>query len=239
MCHVADASGNVVSFTLKGPVTTLCEKCHEKILSEGYLHPVNVVPRNVTVPEGFPLSRIGEITCTTCHDIHSPYFTPYGAPTHFLRRYEEGNRFCEACHKGSPVGTGHTDTMREAHFQSKYVETSASQVIDSISLQCVSCHDGSFATSSSIRAGSWGHKGELMTHDSGTHPIGVDYEGARLRKGRKAFLHPMDAVDPRIRFFDGKVGCGSCHDPYSNIEKRLVMSDRGSKLCFACHMLGK
>jgi predicted CXXCH cytochrome family protein len=237
-CHVTDSSGNIVKDMLTEPLVTICARCHDKILSEGYLHPVNVKPRNVRVPADFPLSSSGDITCSTCHDIHSSYSTPYGAPSHFLRRYETGKRFCDACHLGDSLKLGHAGTMEEAHFQSKYVETLSSQTLDPISRQCVSCHDGSFASSASIMAGAWSHNESLMSHAE-SHPIGIDYESMRLKKGRKSDLLPINLVDRRIQFFDGKVGCGSCHDPFSNIEKQLVMSDTNSKLCFSCHMLGR
>lgn len=237
-CHVTDASGNIVKDMLTEPLVTLCERCHDKIFSEGYLHPINVKPRKVTVPPDFPLSSSGDITCSTCHDIHSSYFTPYGAPSHFLRRYETGKRFCDACHLDDSLKLGHAATMEEAHFQSKYVEALSSETIDPISRQCVSCHDGSFASSASIRAGAWSHSESLMSQAE-SHPIGIDYESMRLKKGRKSDLLPIDLVDRRIQFFDGKVGCGSCHDPFSNIEKQLVMSDTNSQLCFSCHMPGR
>ncbi|OGW26583.1 MAG: hypothetical protein A2X56_01635 [Nitrospirae bacterium GWC2_57_13] len=101
-------------------------------------------------------------------------------------------------------------------------------------LTCVTCHDGSLSTSATVKTGIWVHGRDFLRHDKGSHPIGVDYESARLRRGRKTDLRPLALVDPRIRFFDGKVGCGSCHDPYSKIEKQLVKSDRRSELCFSC-----
>jgi predicted CXXCH cytochrome family protein len=128
--------------------------------------------------------------------------------------------------------------MGKAHFTAKYEETDPWQEIDPISKECVSCHDGVFASSVTIRAGVWTHQKELMTFDKGSHPIGIDYEAARV-SNRRAWLRPMSLVDPRIRFFDGKVGCGSCHNPYSNIEARLVMSDRESMLCMSCHQLDR
>ena len=60
---------------------------------------------------------------------------------------------------------------------------------------------------------------------------------ARFDRGAKTDLKPMATVDRRLRFFNGKVGCGSCHDPYSTIHKKLVMSDENSKLCFSCHIV--
>jgi predicted CXXCH cytochrome family protein len=238
-CHMTDASGNIEKDMLTESLVTLCERCHAKILSEGYLHPINVRPRNVRVPAGFPLSRYGEITCSTCHDIHSSYFTPYGTPSHFLRQYETGSKFCEACHSGSSLKIGHAEAIEEAHFQTKYVEISSSQLIDPISRKCISCHDGAYASSVSIRAGMWSHSSELISNDDGDHPIGTDYESARISRGKKTDLRPIDLVDPRIQFFDGKIGCGSCHDPYSSTENNLVMSDRNSQLCLSCHVVGK
>ena len=86
-------------------------------------------------------------------------------------------------------------------------------------------------------AGSWTHEKSFLNNDRNSHPIGMDYEARRSLRGRKTDLRPMDLVDRRIRFFNGKVGCGSCHDPYSTIEKQLVMSDEQSKLCYSCHMM--
>ncbi len=237
-CHLADPSGKILEHQLTAPVTTLCEPCHEKILTEGYQHPVDVRPQNIRVPADMPLSSGGEITCSTCHDIHASYFTPYDTPSHYLRRYEGGKDFCGVCH-GSSIGgkRGHATTLGESHFFSKYTVTNSSLGIDAMSKNCISCHDGSYASSASIQSGIWSHRRDFIRHDNGSHPIGVVYEAARKGEGLKTDLKPLAMVDRRIRFFDGKVGCGSCHDPYSSIEKRLVMSDQGSKLCLACHII--
>ena len=72
-----------------------------------------------------------------------------------------------------------------------------------------------------------------------SHPIGIDYEEARTRAGRKTDLRPMDQVDQRILFFDGKVGCGTCHNPYGELMSHLVMENSRSRLCFACHMIDR
>jgi predicted CXXCH cytochrome family protein len=237
-CHLTDSDGKILERQMTAPITTLCARCHEKILTEGYLHPVDIRPRNIRVPADMPLSAHGEITCSTCHDIHASFFTPYDTPSHYLRRYEGGRAFCRACHTNAVGGkTGHTASLGESHFLSKYIVTDPSLGIDPMSKNCISCHDGSYASSASIQAGMWSHGRDFIQHDRGKHPIGVLYENARQRDGSKTDLKPLQMVDRRIRFFDGKVGCGSCHDPYSSIEQRLVMSDRGSELCLACHIV--
>ncbi|NNK62673.1 MAG: hypothetical protein HKO98_05620 [Gemmatimonadetes bacterium] len=48
--------------------------------------------------------------------------------------------------------------------------------------------------------------------------------------------HP-DLVDPRIRLFDGNLGCGSCHSVYAGEPGLLVMRNERSRLCTSCHDL--
>lgn len=237
-CHIsADLSG-ARARELTEPVTQLCSRCHEKTLSEGYMHPVDVIPERVAIPADMPLSRYGTIMCATCHDIHSDYETPYGLPSHFLRRQETGKAFCKICHGDlSELSAGHKASLGEAHFRSQYIVSGSSRELDPMSRNCISCHDGTYATSVTIQAGAWRHGRDFMRHDQGSHPVGVDYEAARFNRGSKTDLRPIDTVDRRIRFFQGTVGCGSCHDPYSTIPKKLVMSDVNSKLCFSCHIV--
>jgi predicted CXXCH cytochrome family protein len=237
-CHVSENPAGAIARRMTAPITMLCGRCHEDVFSEGYMHPVDVRPTLVTVPADMPLSLSGEITCGTCHDIHSDYFTPYGAPTHFLRRQEQEKAFCMICHKNlEALSRGHEASLGEAHFRSQYIVLDAAQDIDPMSKNCISCHDGTYASSATIKAGAWTHQRSFISNDRGSHPIGMNYEAARTSRGRKTDLKPMSAVDRRIRFFNGKVGCGSCHDPYSAIRKRLVMSDENSKLCYSCHIV--
>ena len=237
-CHQTDSANRILEHQMTAGITLLCSDCHLAGLSEGYMHPVDVKPRSVIIPKDMRLSPVGELTCATCHDVHSGYETAYGAPSHYLRRGESGKEFCRICHpEASGRSSGHQTTLGEAHFKSRYISTSASQEIDAVSKNCISCHDGSSSPSASVMAGVWVHRNSLIPHDQGGHPIGVDYESARLKQGRTSDLRPLISVDRRIRFFSGKIGCGSCHDPYSDIEKGLVMSDRKSRLCLACHIL--
>ena len=204
------------------------------------MHPYDVRPQTAIIPEDMPLDQYGNLTCTTCHDIHSSYFTPYETMSHFLRRYDLGTNFCEACHpKSSSSRRGHKTSLGQAHatFGPKYKALDNDNMLDPVSMNCLSCHDGSAATNVSNGDTFALHASSLMKFDGGEHPIGVNYEMARFGN-RKLALKPMDIVDGRIQFFDGKVGCCSCHNPYSQIEKMLVMSDKGSNLCFACHELG-
>ena len=236
LCHEGDLLGE--HGIDDNRITFLCEKCHTDLFSEGYMHPVDVMPQKVTdIPDDLPLSSMGRITCITCHDVHAPYETDFGDRSYFLRRPERGRLFCESCHAFSSSG-GHPLALGEAHFDSKYIETGVNQEIDPMSKNCISCHDGTYASSVSVNVGLWSHASSMIDPMS-SHPIGVIYEEARMKAGRKTDLRPMSEVDQRILFFEGKVGCGSCHNPYAEMLSHLVMENSRSRLCFACHMIDR
>ena len=206
-CHVMpNPSGSTVAArSMTQSITYLCRKCHEKTLDEGYMHPVDTRPQNVNIPADMPLSRSGEITCATCHDVHAEFYTSYGARTHFLRRQESGKTFCKICHGSGSSSQGHEAYLGEAHFRSQYIVTDSLHELDPMSRNCVSCHDGTYAQSVAIGVGTWTHQRNLMQHDRGSHPIGMDYEKVRMNRSKKTDLRPMADVDPRIQFFDGRV----------------------------------
>ena len=233
LCHQGDPAA---PFSLaRSHPSQACAACHPDILASGFLHPVDIVPDKVRIPADFPLSHTGMITCNTCHDVHSPVITGFGDKSYFLRRHERGRAFCLSCHYSGQM-VGHAQYLGEAHFQSKYISSDTGSELDPTSKNCISCHDGTFASSVSISTGSWQHSSNYPGKGLGRkHPIGVDYEAAMNRHDRKTDLRPISMVDKRINFYNGKLGCGSCHDPYSYHESALVMSNKRSALCFACH----
>ncbi len=93
--------------------------------------------------------------------------------------------------------------------------------LDSESIRCMSCHN------------------ENTPFDTADHhPVGVAYSEAT-------------PLDPLIRLFNNRIVCGSCHVPYSEANHQtlsdersafpsipdplLVMDNRRSELCLACH----
>ncbi len=234
-CHLEDPVGKKPPLPLVASVKRICMDCHRKF-DPSLSHPVEVSPVTAKVPADMPLSAEGQITCSTCHDIHSSHVTEFGTPSLFLRRRARGRLFCIICHSresasGGPEG--HSDIMQQAHFKYRFFVTDGSRPIDPVSSECLTCHDGSVAKLSVIGVGIWTHSGDFIGYDSGLHPIGVDYEEARRRSGG---LRPSSTLDSRIRLVQGKVSCVSCHNPYSEKEQLLVMENRGSRLCLECHI---
>jgi|Deesub1362A_J573_1020465.scaffolds.fasta_scaffold00004_394 predicted CXXCH cytochrome family protein len=207
-------------------VTRLCKKCHRKTIRASS-HPVDVEPKLARIPADLPLKN-GKITCNTCHNIHSESRLVFGIKSYFLRRPTTDMKFfCIACHEEDRQKPGHKELITLAHIGSKYRVTDPTQPLDPLSVQCIGCHDGTIGSPVNYSLG-----GGIWAHIDDAHPIGVHYNTARMRRGG---LAPISMLDRRIRFFAGRIGCGTCHDMYSTLPAKLVMENDDSKLCRTCH----
>lgn len=219
-CH-SDVVNNPKRLT--GPITALCYKCHRKILGESS-HEVDIFPRTVKIPADLPLTG-GMLTCNTCHNVHESRFTAYGAKKYYLRRSTTGFEFCVSCHDATKKGS-HVE-VAVAHAGNRFEVTNRSQPLDAMSISCIGCHDGTIGSSASFSLGSG-----VWSHNSGSHPVGVNYQECRMRDGG---LKAISTFNNKLHLYDGRVGCGTCHDMYSKIPKKLVMSNTKAELCLSCH----
>jgi predicted CXXCH cytochrome family protein len=222
-CHV-DASENPK--VLVTSVTQLCLPCHKKKVRRSP-HPVDVRPELVRVPADLPLSN-GKITCNTCHNVHDKERTSvFGGKSYFLRRAAAGREFCVACHEVGSGKSRYMEVVAAAHIGNRYKVTEASALLDPMSLDCIGCHDGSLGKVAEYRIGQG-----VWDHNQGSHPVGVDYREGRMKRGQ---LRPLSSVSRKLRLFNGKIGCGTCHDLYSRNPAMLAMSNEGSRMCLSCH----
>lgn len=211
---------------VRRPIIEICSPCHQSFLKLS-THPVEVRPKNVTVPADMPLNY-GRLTCNTCHFVHAERKTVFGAKTYLLRRPTGDMKFfCVSCHEENIANPGHYDALGSAHIGRKFRVVDAGEGLDSVSIECIGCHDGTIGMSAtySLGAGDW-------SHNEGQHPIGISYADAMIAK--KDLVH-YSRLDKRLRLYNGKIGCGTCHDMYSTIPGKLVMSNEYSALCMGCH----
>lgn len=221
-CH-KDVETNPKS--LVAPVAMLCKKCHKRGMTTAS-HPVDITPKITKVPLDMPLTD-GMLTCNTCHNLHASRHTAFGEKSYFLRRAIKGREFCDSCHDVNPLEIGHEALLDVAHMARKYHTLNRTQPLDALSVQCIECHDGTIGKQADYVIGA-GYREHLW----GSHPIGVDYNQSRMQyRG----LSPLSRVNKKIRLFNGRIGCGTCHDPYSKLPGQLVMSNDESKLCRECH----
>jgi predicted CXXCH cytochrome family protein len=218
-----------------------CGGCHQT--RDSWTHPVGVVP-SMPVPAQLPLPE-GRLACTTCHDNRSSADHARARVLHEpLLRDGGPDGLCAACH--DPNGTGrrdmHATMLGRAHLvwpgegdagPRDHQEPYAAP--DAASRTCLGCHDGSVApgaADTSVPDGpATGSRRRVHTPIGVSHPIGVAYaldRGPALRAG--------GPLDSRIRLFDNRVGCGSCHSPFAGGGALLVMPNQGSRLCLSCHV---
>lgn len=234
-CHVGPKNPLI----LTREADYLCLTCHpeQKELS----HPTGINPA-ITPPADFPLYK-GELKCITCHIAHKTYdendnqHKKFDENPFLLRSDKTGRVFCYQCHYGGPEGfiinktDSHAVGLKRAHNLSHNI--SLSEVLDDSSAECLSCHDGtlSIETNMTIGGAEWEHAGRIGV----SHPIGINYKKVYMKK-QKTYRNPA-SINKIIKFFNGNIGCETCHSHYSDIPKLLVMENKRSRLCLQCHNL--
>jgi predicted CXXCH cytochrome family protein len=220
-CHLNEPiAGGKLLFVKE--IDILCRACHQD-QGKGLSHPSGVKP-SFPMPPQMRLDWLGKMTCVTCHQNH-------GNRKYLLATDKTGKAFCISCHQGSILAEGkygHEVVSSQVH-QTQYEVTNMGEPLDRESQECLGCHDGGTARARNVSIGSgvWNHSDEAGF----SHPVGVDYQQA-ARKGR---YKGMARLKKEIRFFNGKLGCGSCHSLYSTLPAKLVMRNHGSALCLECH----
>ena len=203
-----------------------CSTCHQ--FSETRSHVTGVRP-TFKLPSAYPLNEKGELTCATCHDVTVP--SDQGSAA--VRGGLQGEAFCRSCHaQGAQEESRLAHALRAgaAHTARPVLHPNRAPRNRTVSMDCQACHDGIIGED-----GHWSAQPQIASdgRDRG-HPVGVEYSGAQMRS---ATLMTVTLLDPAIGLEDGTVGCSSCHDALSRIPKQLVIDNRGSALCLACHRL--
>ena len=223
-CHLGDAAANPsTARRLLNAQEQLCVKCHQAAVKIS--HPSGFVPGRA-LPAEYPLDWKGELTCSTCHEIH-------GSGRGLMRGTKRGRDFCLACHEPSfftRMKDSGTSLMASGHVQL----SKGTAAVDPHSVQCLGCHTaGGYAGGGTVSISSNG----VVRHGSGSavHPIGRVYRD--VVRGNPSYQPETSLAQKNIMLSDGKVSCVSCHEVYKKEHGKLVMTMDKSALCFACHAL--
>jgi len=221
MCHM-DADKDPGS--LKPMSNSRCVGCHAD-LKASQPHPVDISP-NILLPADMPLVN-GKLGCITCHFFH-PFSDRYkNRSGNLLRRPGRGAFFCAACHPRID-GKGHV--VYESIHRDSDRWSARNSSLDAYTLQCVECHDRHLDRSFGFDAAG---KGGGFTRRS-NHPVGVSLAQISARNPQKFNL--PGALPQNVRLFDGKIGCGTCHNAFSKEKAMLVLNNWRSRLCLKCHL---
>ncbi|MEW5733233.1 MAG: cytochrome c3 family protein [Thermodesulfobacteriota bacterium] len=159
--------------------------------------------------------------------------------------------FCHTPHKGrtdvSYLWNRRDSTTSYTIYHSTTLAGPAPGQPTGASKLCLSCHDGTIALgavtsrtteipfSGGIRFIPAGRASRLSTDLSDDHPVSLYYQSsyasAPFRFRPEESFPPEVALDPY-----GRLQCTACHDPHDDANGNfLVMSNRYSDLCVACH----
>jgi predicted CXXCH cytochrome family protein len=207
-----------------------CGSCHT--VDALFSHPTDRVP-SMGVPDGLPLHG-GKITCVTCHDDSvDAHRTARADGAALLRNGLNAAELCQKCHdrRQATRPDQHGTSLNRAHLRWPSRKEIASEdrgiQLDADTRTCLSCHDGLMSADIAMGTG-------RSTEVAREHPIGVNM-AVRASDPELALRHP-DLLDGRIRLAEGRVGCTSCHSPFSGKKRLLVMSNQRSQLCLSCHI---
>ena len=208
----------ITAHTALGADERSCTSCHAGAATAS--HPVGFVPGRA-LPDAFPLGDGGAMTCGTCHDLRT------GAPG-LLRATADGEHMCLSCHE-TAFFADLPDPVRAFMF-SGHLDTRGHSAagIDAYSLRCMVCHADRGPTSRRTASIS-----NALPYDAGqnNHSIGVDYDEAARTGG----YEPITVLPDEVFLPEGRVGCVSCHVPYSRKHGRRPQTRTG--LCLSCHAL--
>lgn len=230
--HMPDAA--CASCHLAGPATTasnaamlvasqeqLCGGCHANSLQMS--HPSGVhVQQGKTIPAVYPTDWKGDITCSTCHEVHTTHNDLPGR----LRGTVRGRDLCISCHDKTffnKMSDGGESLMQAGHLSTLDSQNWAN--LDAYSIQCMECH----GTKGDVQVDS----SHILRHANKNHPIGVSYAEAERFGG----YTPAYRLPAFIHLPGGMMSCVSCHEAYTKNHGKVVNASSGTELCLECHNL--
>lgn len=223
-CHGARAVRAVAARGLDAPDprSSTCRDCHR------------VAGRSGTRDAGGAREALGfhrdaTADCTSCHSFHEPQRLQTAAGQ--LRIGSAGLTgtvpgHCAACHAQGSVLANLSPAHREA--AALYHRDAALLAEASPSQGCLNCHAAG-TTSDWIDAAS-----ERLTFNlHATHPLGVDVVPGSGQDERRL----QASLDPRLRLFEGRIECQTCHSLTAATADLLVPFEQPYDLCLGCHQM--
>lgn len=208
-CHqaVADIGSNLPA---TNPVLG-CRSCHDL-----------AVNRDNRVAHEFHKDQSRQ--CNECHSFHeTSVITAGGADFTFSKAM--GTGLCAACHNEA----GSLGALSEGHQVAAKIFHSNSDLLKGAdaSTACLICHSENRTVQiDGMPAGSVPQFSERHMHPLGEIRVdGVIRNGTRVRASR----------DPRLRLFNNRIECTTCHQLTAITKYRLVEFESQQQLCAGCH----
>ena len=160
--------------------------------------------------------------------------------------------FCHTPHRSAavrPLWNRESSGIPYTVYSSRALDADPGQPTGA-SKMCLSCHDGSIALGSVLSRDQIIHmaggittlppaSANLGTDLSDDHPVSFRYDAALAVRDAR-LVNPRGLAAQIHLDADGEMQCTSCHDPHDDsFGDFLVMDNRDSSLCVACHLISK
>lgn len=210
--------------------------CHE--YDQALNHPIGV-PVSPILSAQTVSNASSELTCLTCHEGGSVSVTNDSDDRVLV---SPALTVCQSCHElsgDSQKERAHWRFSQKAHLvplipgstMDNHGDNTMMLGIDDESQTCLTCHDEITANISGMSA--MGRSMSRRQKGMSDHPIGMDYQDALSTQSH--LFHLLENNQQKLRMFDGKIGCGTCHSLYSPTQFHLAVTHEKSKLCRTCH----
>ncbi|MBL8362220.1 MAG: DmsE family decaheme c-type cytochrome [Rubrivivax sp.] len=193
-----------------------------------------VLPSTVQAAEA---SYVGEAVCIRCHVFEARHFghTLHARTFRQNPRNERERQLCEACHG---PGSAHVADTANRELLIGYTRRWGTPVARQ-NAQCLECHQGRQRI---FWPGSAHASAEVACSDC-HNPMARYSESGLLRTAGVSetcyTCHAQQRAEFRKRSHmplpEGKMSCGSCHNPHGSATRPLLKTNSVNELCASCH----
>jgi hypothetical protein len=158
--------------------------------------------------------------------------------------------YCHAPHNAlatQPLWNQTLSTKQYTLFPGATPTPGAAASINTSSMLCLSCHDGTVAVGQTAAIGTLQMTGaftaNLGTNLSGSHPFSIQPQLQDDATLVSALVSSHKTKDPAVLLVNNNVECGTCHDVHNQYKDRkslefLVRDNAAGGLCLSCHDAG-
>jgi len=218
-CHLGNAARVVASAADGGPDprSRACRACHRDLDRRG----------GAAKALGFHAGPRSD--CAGCHTFHQAgrLKSAVGEVRLEAGLQQSISGHCASCHVEGARPTAMTGAHRTA--ATLYHQGTTLLAGQTPSQGCLNCHSAGSASD-------WRNttvEEHLVFSEHATHPLGMVVVAGSGQDERRIREH----IDPRLRLFDGRLECQTCHSLTASTPDLLVGFSTPRDLCLGCHQL--
>ena len=232
----------------------MCFSCHDGSirdsrakLGDGLGHKINKEPpRQMKIPQIFPLDEKGRMQCSTCHTAHGVQGGPGSGETIFMRTSNKDSAMCRMCHPAADGGMAagnHPAGNMERRVPEKLVSLGALGGGKKNQIICQTCHVAHGSPYESFLIDGAGNSALCLDCHEDKNIFGP--------RGERKPLHVINVPPQKAKIptellqqgaktgYRGSIICLTCHKVHNNKRQEqflLVMGNEKSSLCLTCHV---